>query len=221
MQGQPNPSQDAELDEVPLQLVQPRPADGENGEQLPMTGEISKLIRELWPEAVWNDSLIALWKTELGKYPEARVIHAIGLAKRQKPWKQPEISWVLDILGPPETGMVLSPPQLVVDIEIAGAEGATYVRSFRVASEDDGRALAKKMGGVVVNQIDDAMAESRDSIWILSADRAELREVVGRARERRWLSSTPLDPDPEKWSPYVRVAVTMARNHPPHEDTGH
>ena len=54
-----------------------------------------KAIRELWPDAVWNDTLRSLFMKELEPLQQGAVAEAIRLVKKTYTSQQPEVKWVL------------------------------------------------------------------------------------------------------------------------------
>lgn len=54
-----------------------------------------KAIRELWPDAVWNDTLRSLFMKELEPLQQDALADAIRLVKKTYTSQQPEVKWVL------------------------------------------------------------------------------------------------------------------------------
>ncbi len=183
------------------------------GERLPLTDTVITLIRQLWPRAEWNDSLTALWKHELGKYPTNKVEAALKRAKTEKPWKQPELAWILAHLGSPPPRGGQPDIRVMAEIESPGICGAKYVSWIRVRDAADAQERAKAIGGRVLQVSDpnDVAQEEANFDWLDTASRDEIKKWVDVARAKHLLSDRPLNPNPKLWNAFARAAVSHAR----------
>lgn len=57
--------------------------------------ESAKTIRELWPDAIWNDTLRDVWRKALESLDQEGVHEALVSVKKTYASQQPEIKWVL------------------------------------------------------------------------------------------------------------------------------
>lgn len=55
----------------------------------------AKAIRELWPEAVWNETLRDVWRKELEMLDQSALADALVVVKKNFGGLQPELKWVL------------------------------------------------------------------------------------------------------------------------------
>lgn len=55
----------------------------------------AKAIRELWPDAIWNDTLREVWRSELEPLEQDALRDALVMVKKTYASQQPEIKWVL------------------------------------------------------------------------------------------------------------------------------
>lgn len=110
--------------------------------------ENGRAIRQLWPDAVWNDALRSLFMKELEPLDQTALADAIRQVKKTYTSQQPEVKWVLEAYAQVQNANRLAakkplpPPQKHV---IPDVDEANEQRLFRewasVIDEADADAL--------------------------------------------------------------------------------
>lgn len=134
----------------------------------------AQAIRELWPEAAWNDALRSMFMQELEPLDQAALSEAIRLVRKSYTSQQPEVKWILTAYAEVQNARRLAAKKPTPPVErcvIADTDETQEQRLFREWMSVIDSAAAHELNGFgdkIIKAMDSARLSAKTAYLLLA-----------------------------------------------------
>jgi len=174
--------------------------------------ENEKVIRDLWPTAMYPEHLKDLVKRQLSKLNQQWLREAIEEVKCKFASHQPELKWwLVEYEKVEERWLKTQPPKKCADVIIVDhtrvRDGKTYDVSSVFNTLDDAVAFARNCGGSIRGRRH-AVSDEQLRREIKALPREQVSAAFAWLRQRAWITKEKVSGDVDAWSPMLLGTIS-------------